>query len=306
MAYIDRGNYNSSFTPDGFKDWLNRTNENVEVLRKKKFDNSIKGALAWRKYFVEYNVDTSIIYGKSMPIDPNPNPCQDPPPPQFNVVGPLLPVTWGQKCSYNDLCGLGQTFDCNTCNNGRPLTGCVATAIAQVLRYHQYPRKYNYSLMTPTSGNYNVQVLMRDAGLSVGMRYTCDYSWTFKQTIPLAFYNNFGFSSANFSDYSTYDFEKIKRNIATYGWPVIFGGSQGFNQPGHVWVCDGVSESTYYFGDCGISNSAATYLNFHMNWGWHEVDNQPDYNGWYAFDNWTINGQWNYQYNSFAVTELHP
>lgn len=49
------------------------------------------------------------------------------------AVQPLLgSIAWNQDSPYNDLCPL---YDINT----RCATGCVATAMAQVMRYHQWP-----------------------------------------------------------------------------------------------------------------------------------------------------------------------
>jgi hypothetical protein len=315
LAYVESGNYNGTNMPDGFQDWLNRTKENTEVLRDELYDNTINGARAWRKYFAEYGVDTTIIAGKPMPIDPDPNPCGNPPPPNSIVVGPLLPVTWGQSCTYNDLCALNQNFNCNTCGTGRPLTGCVATSMAQVMRYHQFPNGYNYATMPAASGDFAVQSLMRDAGNSVNMMYGCNGSGAYVSDVVPALKNTFGYSSANIWSYSQSSYNqgygRVKDNIIQNHWPVILAGSDEA-AGGHQWVCDGTLETTYYFGDCGTGNSSATYLNFHMNWGWHEDwmngnSNATDYNGWFAFDNWTIYGlNWNFQYNRYAITEIHP
>lgn len=49
------------------------------------------------------------------------------------VVAPLLTTTWNQTPYYNALC----PYD--SVNNGRTVTGCVATATAQVMKYHNYP-----------------------------------------------------------------------------------------------------------------------------------------------------------------------
>ncbi len=49
------------------------------------------------------------------------------------TVGPLLTTAWGQKAPYNL-----QTPDKN-CSSGYTLTGCVATAWAQVLNYWKWP-----------------------------------------------------------------------------------------------------------------------------------------------------------------------
>ena len=49
-------------------------------------------------------------------------------------VSPLLgEIMWDQSAPYNDLCP--------EYNGTRSVTGCVATAMAQVMRYHKYPAK---------------------------------------------------------------------------------------------------------------------------------------------------------------------
>ena len=56
-----------------------------------------------------------------------------PPMPLTTAVAPLLTTSWGQQPYYNDLC----PFD--TAANARTVTGCVATATAQVMKYHNHP-----------------------------------------------------------------------------------------------------------------------------------------------------------------------
>jgi len=50
------------------------------------------------------------------------------------VVGPLIPTRWNQNKYYNDLCPLVSDGP-----NGHAYTGCVATAMAQIMKYHNYP-----------------------------------------------------------------------------------------------------------------------------------------------------------------------
>jgi hypothetical protein len=50
-------------------------------------------------------------------------------------VAPLIKTKWSQSPFYNDLCPL----DSNS--NRRAVTGCVATAMAQVINYWKYPEK---------------------------------------------------------------------------------------------------------------------------------------------------------------------
>ncbi len=49
------------------------------------------------------------------------------------AVSPLLTTTWGQQPLYNDLC----PYD--TLGASRTVTGCVATATSQIMKYHNHP-----------------------------------------------------------------------------------------------------------------------------------------------------------------------
>ena len=53
----------------------------------------------------------------------NPEPTDD--------LGPLLQTAWHQGDPYNQLCPMG--------NGGRCVVGCVATAAAQIMKYHNWP-----------------------------------------------------------------------------------------------------------------------------------------------------------------------
>jgi hypothetical protein len=62
---------------------------------------------------------------------------------RLTQAGPLLTTSWHQCAPYNALCPMGDQ-DCVTCpGGGTPCfpsyVGCVATAAAQIMRYHQWP-----------------------------------------------------------------------------------------------------------------------------------------------------------------------
>lgn len=256
---------------------------------------------------------------------PPPNPCLSNPDYSTSTtqtVGPLLPVTWGQDCSYNNLCpNLNCSGDCSTL----AVTGCVATAMAQVIRYWSPNNEYNYNYasMPVSSGNGEVQRLMYNAGRNVDMRYSCAVnggSWTYGINVPNALKNEFGFTSANRSSYNDASWLNVQTNLS-YHWPVLLEGCNDKTneflgiwysyQNCHEWVCDGSQETDVTF--CMNGNPVSEeYLYFHMNWGWHEVGVVNDYNGWFAFNNWTITGagqnnsNLNFQYAQDMVTEIHP
>ena len=200
LAYIDKGLFDNKNVPVGFNDWINKTIENIEVVRAGLYDNKKEASLAWNRYIKESNATLGILL-KLAPIEPDP--CNPPPVPSTITVGPLLTSTWGQSCTYNNLCAVNQNFNCLNCDptNIRPLTGCVATVMAQVIRFHKFPGNYAYATMPSNQGKVAVQQVMRDAGNSVPMNYGCALSGVLTSQIPSvanAYTSAFGYSSANF------------------------------------------------------------------------------------------------------------
>ena len=313
LAFVEHGEFKRDTVPAGLIEWVNRTFENTEVIRKGLYDNSKGSKSAWSDYFVKNNIQSP----ESFRIEPPDPGCEEY---STNVtVGPLLPVTWGQGCSYNDSC---PSRNCTTICTGSPAawTGCVATAAAQVVQYWQPVNQYSYDYtsMPAASGNNDVQRLMRDIGLpeNVDMDYQCDGSGAQGSRVPNALKNNFGFTSANRISYDVGTYQRVRNNLAS-NWPVLLEGCRTRTNrflgwiysysDCHEWVCDGFSDTDYYWCNEDGTQGGAGYLYFHMNWGWHETWGGNDYNGWFAFNNWNIPGlNWNYQYAKDAVTEIHP
>ena len=198
------------------------------------------------------------------------------------AVTPLCTSTWNQDTPYNNLCptysSYGSTAHC--------ATGCVATAMAQVMYYHKWPNQstktipgysctdYTLSSLPVTtfdwahmknsySGSYTsteataVATLMKYCGYGVKMDYGPS-SGAYTEDVAIALREYF--------DYNPYTTRFVSRSSYTYAnWtdliyhevshnrPVCYGGlSDG---GGHEFVCDGYKfESNTDF--------------FHINWGW--------------------------------------
>lgn len=309
LAYVEHGEFKKEEVPPTYVEWLNRTIENTEIVRKGIYDNTKLAKLAWKAY-----KNNSQNPSSNLKLDyVQPDPCVEYN--IYNTIGPLVPVTWGQGCSYNDLC---PSLSCSICyGNDHAYTGCVATSTAQIIKFWEPVNffNYSYSSMPTTFGNNEVQKLMRDVGYYVNMTYGCSSSGAYDNDIPNALKSVFGFSSANYINYSfSDDYQRVKDNLNN-GWPILLSGYQTKNEflgfptsytDGHTWVCDGYSEQTYYTCDANGNQSGMSYLLFHMNWGWHETTGSNDYNGWFAFNNWNIpNINYNYQYAKSAVMEIH-
>ena len=194
-------------------------------------------------------------------------------------IEPLAATRWNQDEPYNRFCpssGMKKTY-----------TGCVATSMAQAMKYHNWPDvgvgshsyQSNFGTLsidfekTPfrwesmldvyTEGNYtgtegmSVAALMRACGYSVDMSYSTEGSGAYSVNIPGAlatyFKYNKGVEYLQRDYYSLNDWEdRIYRSLTEDG-PVIYGGQS--YQGGHSFICDGYDKDGY----------------FHFNWGWGGV-----------------------------------
>ncbi len=200
-------------------------------------------------------------------------------------VSPLLATTWDQGCFYNALCPAATGAQC-----GHVWTGCVATAMSQIMKYHNFPPQgvgshsytsptygvqsadfgstmYNFASMPNNVGSANTAVatLMYHAGVSVDMQYAVSGSGAFSTDVPGALMNYFNYKPGCELKYknnypNVEDFKNLIRANLDQSLPVYYSGSG--NGEGHAWVCDG-----YHMSDG----------TFHFNWGWSGSSN-----GWYS------------------------
>lgn len=200
-----------------------------------------------------------------------------------SAVAPLLGnIEWDQTSPYNNMCPRYDSVHVAA-------TGCVATAMAQVMAYYKYPKQlkadipgyvnrwngipmeiptitreegvYDWDNMLP---KYNkeanatqqqkdaVAKLMYHCGAAVRMSYGPE-SGAAVSSSKLAKY--FGYDADLMMDLSRSSFtlDKWMQIIDTElaaGRPVLYGGQSSDN--GHQFICDGKDENGLY----------------HINWGW--------------------------------------
>lgn len=284
LAYSETNSFpvDSDLYPSGLVGWLYDTKEGVEKLRSAKEKPSAEISLQWNE------LAEGRTNGAMHRVDPVEPDCT----PYVIQKGPYLSTTWGQGCGYNSrLPAMSCSVPC-----GRAYTGCVATAMAQVMRYHQYPSSYSWSNMPANYGTSSTATLMKDIGSAVSMDYKCDGSGAdTKDKVASAFRGRFGYSSASYADY---DYQTVKSQL-NYGRPVILRGGRntgwwifGQYSDGHAWVCDGYSN---YVNPCWGST-----LRFHMNWGWN-----GSHDGWYSFNNFNP-GDHTFNYKRGMVYNIRP
>lgn len=285
LAFSETNNFDldTEYYPSGLVSWLYSSKENIQKLRKEKSAITTETNQKWKNLL---KGNTDIISYREPPIDPEPD-CT----PYTIQKGPYTQTTWGQKCGYNSLT---PAMTCGPC--GHAYTGCVATAMAQIMKYHEYPSNFNWADMPNSGGTNSTAILMDDIGTAVGMNYTCESSGADTQNeVASSFRNDFNYTSASYADYN---YQTVKNEL-NYGRPVILKGGRntgwwifGQYSDGHAWVCDGYLN---YIDPCWGS-----ILKYHMNWGWDGT-----YNGYYSFNNFNP-GDYTFNYKTGMVYNIKP
>lgn len=202
-------------------------------------------------------------------------------PPSREKIDPMCTTAWNQDAPYNDQCPIDNTSPIQE----RSYTGCVATAMAQVMKYHNYPLNgigsntyttnplnkeltfdfgnttFNWDNMLDsyTASATSLQkdavaTLMYACGVSVNTNYSANGSGANSFNVGNALIKHFGYDKGityeNRDWYTASEWEDIiYLSLHDYG-PVIIGGIS--SSGGHEFVCDGYNTDGY----------------FHFNWGW--------------------------------------
>ncbi|MDD2386938.1 MAG: C10 family peptidase [Bacteroidales bacterium] len=187
----------------------------------------------------------------------------------------LLTSHWGQGCIYNQFCPADINGPCGHC-----VTGCVATAMAQIMYYWNYPQfgtgshsyQSNYGVLSANFGeteylwadmtdnviseNTAVATLMYHLGVAVEMEYTSSSSGAAVPNTALQDYFSYSQNqeSIYLANYSTNEWISILKNEIDNLRPVLYVGYSDIVPAGHAWVCDGYDSMDYV----------------HFNWGYGE------------------------------------
>lgn len=287
LAFSDSSEFflDEDNTPSGAVAWLYNVKESIEEVR-------IKNQIPDKKTEKEWE---NLISPKM--IEPDPNDCED----EFEQVGPLLTTLWHQGCGFNSLLKTESEVGCTNLPCDRVYAGCVPIAMAQIMRFHQHPTTYNWSLMPNTYGSSETARLIKAIHDVLPVSYDCDGTGVDKDyNIANRLKSSFNYTYAS---QGSYNYETVKSNLRA-NKPVILSGGRDAGwwifhdyDDGHMWVCDGFRRSKIcMFDDYGNLIGAVSYLYLHMNWGWYN----GLANGWYAFNNFNpvVNGTtytFNYQ-----------
>ena len=197
----------------------------------------------------------------------------------YPVVEPLIGnVAWNQDAPYNNHCPI----DPNT--NQRSVTGCMATAVAQVMYHHKYPKKgtgtysywcgwenlsvdfskatYDWDHMLPSYKNGYTQQesdavaqLMYHVGVACNMWYGSSASGAGMGMGMQALVRHFDYDAAIrvlMKDYMDEEAVMDEIVVELQGSRPVFIEALTKNDEGHAFVCDGIQADGY----------------IHINWGW--------------------------------------
>lgn len=91
-------------------------------------------------------------------LDANPQPRRAEAPAVRTPIAPLLQTQWNQGSPYNSLCPLVTYATDDAEVQERAVTGCVATSMAKVMNYHQWPAAATVPLPAYTTRTLNLEV----------------------------------------------------------------------------------------------------------------------------------------------------
>ena len=196
------------------------------------------------------------------------------------TVDPLITTHWNQDCYYNEYCPeTGGGWWGGPC--GHAYAGCVACAMAQVMKYWNHPEvgfgshsyvhsqygeqsanfaatTYQWSSMPEQIYSHNdaVATLMYHCGVSVDMNYGADGSGAQSKDVETALRSYFGYCGAKYREKSSYDHEvwidMLKAEL-DLSHPIYYSGHT--DSSGHAFVCDGYDSNDLFHFNFGWSGS---------------------------------------------------
>ena len=262
LGYTDEGSFDFSTLQANVKDWLTFYENEIKSL-----PDSVVQTVSLDSIATISKVKSSVSSVFS------------------TTVSPLLgSIKWDQGMPYNIFCPI-----IDSTINSRAVTGCVATGMAQVMRYHKWPLQgtgsnsyttttlkiplsldfskttFDWDNMTETYGSSStpaqdsaVAKLIYNCGVAVSMDYGTSSSASYRN-MALALKNNFGYDSnlqlysRNF--YTRAEWITLLATELNAARPVLYSGQA--DSGGHLFVCDGYDSN-------GL---------FHFNWGWSGSSN---------------------------------
>lgn len=214
-------------------------------------------------------------------------------------VAPIIKTTWNQSGAYNNYTPIDNAY--------HTPAGCVAVAMAQIMRYWEHPEKgfgehsythdvygtlsanfdttyYDWDNMPLHNANDNIAFLLYQVGVSINMDYNPSGSGSTIEKSKNALETYFDYNTDHIRVLSKTIYSSNKKRYPDIlksellnGRPIEYRGSS--DDAGHAFVFDG------FIGDY-----------FHVNWGWG--GNSDGY--------FTISALGNYSMAQECLIGIHP
>ena len=252
LGYGESGDFNAAVVPPAMRYWMDEMNRQIAYLQS------------------HSNVAAHV------------------PAKRANVVNPLMSTFWDQGTPFNDLC---PTYLDGNGDPKRAVTGCVATAFAQVMNYYKWPdvgtgshsytcnvndntptqlsadfsqSVYRWDLMLDRYDNNSspesceaVAKLMSDVGISMDMGYGSSSGASERyamESMRRYFKYNNNCYLMNRDYFGADEWDQILVDEISARRPIVYCGysTSATETSGHAFVLDGFDADGY----------------FHVNWGW--------------------------------------
>ena len=304
LGYSDENNFEPSQMPHNLRSWLGHYEKEIASARRLGMPAAEEVSRQWEN-----------LEAGRWPVEPS-----------RDAVSPLLSTQWDQDSPYNNLCP-----------NGSP-TGCAATAMAQVMKYHNWPttgtgshsytsnyQGYNYGTQSANFGNTTYQwsnmlntygysassaartavaTLMYHCGVSIEMGYTPDGSGAY-----IADYGDHSpcveLALKTYFGYSSSLTSKWKDNYNNTQWSNLVKNELNNNRP---LVYSGYDDDENpQSGHAFVCDGYNASGNFHFNWGWSGYGD-----GYFALNSLTPapggigGGNYDFSYIQHALFGVEP
>ena len=309
LAYSYDNNFTAVNLPPSLKMWLDDYAKQIQVALEMRATAPDETRADWE----------CLRQGKNLPIKSE------------AVVNPLITTHWKQNPYYNDLCPYDYTY------NQRALTGCVATAMAQIMKYWSYPEHgigshsyvpqqhpqygtqyadfssetYHWSSMPNIVNNSNsaIATLMYHCGVSVNMNYGIGVEgYDSGSGAQIISYNGqLEYCAENafktFFDYKNtiQGWRRDYSNLTDAQWISLLKNELDNARPILYggWSQDGQS------GHAFVCDGYDPYDLFHFNWGWGT--HNPEYDCYCQINSLIPNGtSSNYSFYQQALIGIEP
>ena len=261
LGYSYESSFNPSNIPIQLTDWLQKRKAEIAYVKNSHLQANDAIKTTWRELINPPKQKKYQLFGSA------------------STVSPLLHTTWNQSPYYNALCP------------GGSLTGCVATAMAQIMKYWNYPSKgTGFHSYTPPNASLGVQSvnfsdttyhwnlmpnsisassslteinevakLMYTCGVAINMQFSTSESLAYMYgggyDAQYAFKSFFGYNDSlkglTRSNYVDADWLNLIQGELNVGRPLLWDG-RGPDNSSHCFVADGYDANNY----------------IHFNWGW--------------------------------------